>query len=173
MQCPAVLSNTFLAHRRGSESCAQPGCWWPRRRAKNALQLCEPTGNPAATFVVSVSFAFDFVTKALLDFVTGSVEANALFGLASPSGRGPELPLRFFETGICHWRLQRAGLYCGAGSQGIVRSVTVRSKCRTGGQQIAGACPPKMMPGRTGTQNRPEGTNRRPACRRALLERPV
>src|SRR5258708_2250527 len=37
MQCPAVLSNTFLAHRRGSESCAQPGCWWPRRRAKNAL----------------------------------------------------------------------------------------------------------------------------------------
>ncbi len=37
MQCPAVLSNTFLAHRRGSESCAQPRCWWPRRRAKNAL----------------------------------------------------------------------------------------------------------------------------------------
>jgi len=36
MQCPAVLSNTFLAHRRGSESCAQPRRRWPRRRAKNA-----------------------------------------------------------------------------------------------------------------------------------------
>src|SRR6202022_2783543 len=42
MQCPAVLSNTFLAHRRGSESCAQPRCWWLRRRAKNALHLCRP-----------------------------------------------------------------------------------------------------------------------------------
>src|SRR5260221_5889464 len=41
MQCPAVLSNTFLAHRRGSESCAQPGCWWPRRRAKNALHYVQ------------------------------------------------------------------------------------------------------------------------------------
>jgi len=38
MQCPAVLSNTFLAHRRGSESCAQPRRQWPRRRAKNALR---------------------------------------------------------------------------------------------------------------------------------------
>jgi antirestriction protein ArdC len=37
MQCPAVLSNTFLAHRSGSESCAQPRCRWPRRQAKNAL----------------------------------------------------------------------------------------------------------------------------------------
>jgi len=41
MQCPAVLSNTFLAHRRGSESCAQPRCQWPRRRAKNALRYAE------------------------------------------------------------------------------------------------------------------------------------
>src|ERR1700749_4257890 len=40
MHCPAVLSNTFLAHRRGSESCAQPRRQWPRRRAKNALRLC-------------------------------------------------------------------------------------------------------------------------------------
>jgi hypothetical protein len=38
MQCPTVLSNTFLAHRRGSESCAQPRRQWPRRRAKNALR---------------------------------------------------------------------------------------------------------------------------------------
>jgi hypothetical protein len=38
MPYPAVWSNTFLAHRRGSESCAQPRCWWPRRRAKNALR---------------------------------------------------------------------------------------------------------------------------------------
>jgi hypothetical protein len=43
MQCPAVLSNTFLAHRRGSESCAQPRCWWPRRRAKNALHYAKST----------------------------------------------------------------------------------------------------------------------------------
>jgi hypothetical protein len=41
MQCPAVLSNTFLAHRRGSESCRQPRCWWPRRRAKNALHYAD------------------------------------------------------------------------------------------------------------------------------------
>ena len=41
MQCPAVLSNTFLAHRRGSESCAQPRRQWPRRRAKNALRYPE------------------------------------------------------------------------------------------------------------------------------------
>ena len=42
MQCPAVLSNTFLAHRRGSESCAQPRCQWPRRRAKNAAWSSQP-----------------------------------------------------------------------------------------------------------------------------------
>src|SRR5450631_2984193 len=41
MQCPAVLSNTFLAHRRGSDSCAQPRCQWPRRRAKNALRYAD------------------------------------------------------------------------------------------------------------------------------------
>jgi len=63
MQCPAVLSNTFLAHRRGSESCAQPRCQWPRRRAKNALSYAAlrimPTSaaKPAWEALISVKDA--------------------------------------------------------------------------------------------------------------------
>src|SRR6266481_8113547 len=64
MQCPAVLSNTFLAHRRGSESCRQPRCWWPRRRAKNALHyvvhhikriLVQPGRRPPARRSANIS----------------------------------------------------------------------------------------------------------------------
>jgi integrase len=36
-----VQLRAFLAHRRGSESCAQPRCQWPRRRAKNALSYAD------------------------------------------------------------------------------------------------------------------------------------
>jgi antirestriction protein ArdC len=36
-----VQLRAFLAHRRGSESCAQPRCQWPRRRAKNALSYAK------------------------------------------------------------------------------------------------------------------------------------
>ena len=61
MQCPAVLSNTFLAHRRGSESCPQPRCWWPRRQAKNALPYVQlhirPMPRPASMAISSTSSA--------------------------------------------------------------------------------------------------------------------
>jgi len=65
MQCPAVLSNTFLAHRRGSESCAQPPCQSPRRRAKNALRELADIASKARkqTSAVISPIAFEAVQK--------------------------------------------------------------------------------------------------------------
>ena len=48
-----------------------------------------------------MSFVFDFVTEALLDFVTGAVDANELFGLAPVSAaRALAAPLPFRDGNL-------------------------------------------------------------------------
>src|SRR6202158_3110290 len=82
MQCPAVLSNTFLAHRRGSESCAQPRCQWPRRRAKNALRWTKPLRGSCRVAIVGANPSYCIFERSDCDIM------EALLVAALPCRKG-------------------------------------------------------------------------------------